>query len=290
MLVLFTDTDTDITPQIAREFGYHLISMPYSIEGETIYPYEDFETFDAHAFYDRLRGGVLPNTSAISAESYKKYFEPHFQNGDDILYVHFSAAMTATFEEMKKAVDELKAQYPDRKFYTIDTKGITIGSLNIVEEIGDLYQSGKTIEEILSWAETEVDHFAVYFFADDLKFFKHSGRVSGLAGTMGTLLGIRPIIYMNEEGKMVSVGKEKGRAKALARLISYVELLGDEIEKHRVIVAHTDAPDLVNEAIRLLKEKFGDLTIQVVDVNPTAGSHCGPSTVGISFHAKRRTL
>ena len=289
MLILFTDTDTDLTPKAAKEFGYHLISMPYSIDGKTTYPYEDFEEFDAHSFYDMLRNGVLPNTSAISSESYKKYFEPHFKNGDDILYVHFSAAMTATFEAMDKAVAELKQKYPERKFYSIDTKGITIGSLNIVEEIGDMYKSGKTVEEIMSWAKEEIDHFAVYFFADDLKFIKHSGRVSGLAGTMGTLLGIRPIICMNSEGKMVSVGKEKGRAKALTRLIKYVEELGSEIEKHRIIVAHTDAPELAGEAISMLKEKFGtDLRIELVDVNPTAGSHCGPSTVGISFHAIHR--
>lgn len=290
MLVIFTDTDTDLTPKKAEEFGYHMISMPYSIDSETTYPYEDFEEFDAHAFYDKLRAGALPNTSAISEQSYKDYFEPYFAQGDDILYVHFSRAMTATFENMDKAVAELKEKYPERKFYTVDTKGITIGSLNIVEEIGDLYQQGKTAEEILEWSKTEVDKFAVYFFADDLKFFKHSGRVSGLAGTMGTLLGIRPIIYMSEEGKMVSVGKEKGKAKAVARLVSYVEALGDEIEKHRVILAHTDALELVEELKAQLIEKFGDLNFELVDVNPTAGSHCGPNTVGVSFHAKRRTL
>ncbi len=289
MLVLFTDTDTDLTPEKAKEFGYHLISMPYSIDGKTTYPYEDFEHFDAHAFYDSLRSGILPKTSGISAERYKQYFEPHFKNGDDILYVHFSAAMTATFEAMNIAVKELLQEYPERKFYTIDTKAITILSLNIVEEIGDLYKAGKTIGEIMEWAEKEVDKFAVYFFADDLKFFKASGRVSGLAGTMGTLLGIRPIIHISEEGKMVNIGKEKGRAKALNRIISYVEELGEDLEKHRVIVAHTDAPEMVEEAVRILKEKFGDsLWIEIVDVNPTAGSHCGPSTVGICFHAKHR--
>ncbi len=289
MLVLFTDTDTDLTPEKAKEFGYHLISMPYSIDGKTTYPYEDFEHFDAHAFYDSLRSGILPKTSGISAERYKQYFEPHFKNGDDILYVHFSAAMTATFEAMNIAVKELLQEYPERKFYTIDTKAITILSLNIVEEIGDLYKAGKTIGEIMEWAEKEVDKFAVYFFADDLKFFKASGRVSGLAGTMGTLLGIRPIIHISEEGKMVNIGKEKGRAKALNRIISYVEELGEDLEKHRVIVAHTDAPEMVEEAVRILKKKFGDsLWIEIVDVNPTAGSHCGPSTVGICFHAKHR--
>ena len=291
MLVLFTDTDTDLTPAAAAEFGYHLISMPYSIDGETVYPYEDFETFDAHAFYDRLRGGVLPNTSAISEQRYIDYFEPFLKNGDDILYVHFSRNMTATFDNMDKALAQLKEQYPDRTVYTIDTKGITLNSLGIVLEVGDLYKDGKTAEEILDWAKTEVDKFACYFFADDLKFFRHSGRVSGLAGTMGTLFGIRPIIYMNEEGKMVSIGKEKGRVKAMERLVSYVEQLGEDVKSHRVLIGNSDARDIAEEIGRMLRERFGDdLNIVYADVNPTAGSHCGPNTVGVCFHAKRKSL
>ncbi len=289
MLVLFTDTDTDFTPQTAHEYGYNLISMPYSIDGKTVYPYGDFDFFDAHAFYDMLRSGVLPTTSAISEERYIEYFEPHFKNGNDILYVHFSAAMTATFDNMNKAIEKLKEKYPERKFYHIDTKGITIESYNIVKEIGDLHKQGKTIEEILAWAEKEVDRFAIYFFADDLKFFKRSGRVSGLAATMGTLIGVRPIIHMNSEGKMVSVGKEKGRQKAINRLVTYVEELGDDLYSHRVIVGHTDAPEIVAEVVNGLEEKFGkELNIEIVNVNPTAGSHCGPSGVGVCFHAKHR--
>ena len=289
MLTFFSDTDCDITPKECAEYGIKLISMPYTVGDKVIRPYVDFEEFDAHGFYESLRGGVLPKTSGISIENYRNYFEPHFENGDDILYVHFSRAMTATFNAMDVAVKELLEKYPERKFYTIDTKAITILSLNIVLEVGQMYKDGKTVEEILDWAKTEVDKFAVYFFADDLKFFKASGRVSGLAGTMGTLLGIRPIIYMSDEGKMVNIGKEKGRTKALARLIKYVEDLGDDIKNHRIIVGQTDAPQLVEEAIRLLKERFGDdLWIETADVNPTAGSHCGPSTVGICFHAIHR--
>ena len=291
MLVLFTDTDTDITPAEAKEFGYHLISMPYSIDGVTTYPYEDFDEFDAHAFYDQLRGGVLPNTSAISTQKYKDYFEPHFKAGNDILYVHFSRNMTATFDNMDIAVKELSEQYPDRKFYEIDTMGSTLCSLMTVKEIGDLYKEGKTAEEMLEWAKTEVNKVGCYFFADDLKFFKHSGRVSGIAGTMGTLLGIRPIIYMNEEGKMVSVGKEKGRVKAMERLLSFVDQLGENVKDHRVLVGHADCRDIAEGIEKMLKEKYGDdLRTEIVDVNPTAGSHCGPNTVGVCFHAKRRSL
>lgn len=289
MLVLFTDTDTDMTPEIAEKYGYHLISMPYSIEGETVYPYEDFDRFDAHAFYQTLRDGALPNTSAISKQRYIDYFEPYFAAGDDILYVHFSRAMTVTFDAMDEAYAELKAKYPGRTLYTIDTKGITIISLNIALAVADLYKAGKTAQEIIEWSKTEVDHFAVYFFADDLKFFKHSGRVSGLAGTMGTLLGIRPIIYMDAEGKMVSIGKEKGRSKAVDRLVRYVDELGDDVRSHKIVIGNADAPELVEQTLEALKAKLGDdLDILVVDVNPTAGSHCGPDTLGISFHSKHR--
>ena len=291
MLVLFTDTDTDITPEQAKKYGYHLISMPYAIDGENVFPYEDFDEFDAHAFYDQLRAGVMPTTSAISKQRYIDYFEPALKNGDDILYVHFSRAMTVTFDNMDEAIAELKVKYPDRTIYTIDTLGITIISLMIVLEVGDMYLEGKTAEEIMHWADREVQKFACYFFADDLKFFRRSGRVSGLAGTMGTLLGIRPIIYMNEEGKMVSIGKEKGRVKAMESLVKRVYELGEGLMRHRVIIGHTDALDIAQEIGAMLQEHFGNgLNIEYAVVNPTAGSHCGPDTVGVCFHAIRRSL
>ena len=289
MLVLFTDTDTDLTPKEAKEYGYHLISMPYAIDGIETRPYEDFQEFDSHSFYQKLRDGVLPSTSAINPMNYKEYFEPVFAAGDDILYVHFSGAMSATFDSMDQAVKELSAEYPERKFYTVDTKGITIGSLNIVKEIGDLYKAGKGAEEILAWAKEEVDRFAVYFFADNLTFFRRSGRVSGLAGVMGNMIGVRPIIYMDENGQMVSIGKERGRMKAIARLVDYVGDLADDIYSHRVIIGHADAPVLAKKLADLLIEKYGlKLRVEISEVNPTAGSHCGPDTIGVSFHAKHR--
>lgn len=288
MLRIFTDTDTDITPALAAEYGYQLISMPYSIETKTTYPYVDFETFDGHAFYDTLRSGVLPTTSAISKEQYLSYFQADFKAGNDILYVHFSRAMTNTFDAMDQAVAELKAQYPAARFEEIDTKGITTISYAIVREVGDLVKAGKTLDEVLEWARTEVDKFAMYFFADDLKFFRRSGRVSGLAATMGTLIGVRPLIHMSQEGKMVSVGTAKGRVKAMTYLVDKVAELGDRIENHRICIGHTDAPEIAREVGRMIEERFGKQHIEYVYVNPTAGSHCGPNGVGVCFHAIHR--
>ena len=288
MLKLYTDTDTDMTPALASEYGYKLISMPYSVDAKTIYPYEDFDTFDGHAFYDMLRGGALPTTSAISKERYIAYFEEDFKAGNDILYVHFSRAMTNTFDVMDQAVAELKARYPGVRFEEIDTKGITTISYTIVRTIGDLFKAGKSLDEVMEWAKTEVDHFAMYFFADDLKFFRRSGRVSGLAATMGTLIGLRPIIHMSQEGKMVSLGTAKGRFKAMERLVDTVAEIGDDIRNYRICIGHTDAPEIAADLGKMMTERFGALDIEYVYVNPTAGSHCGPNGVGVCFHALHR--
>lgn len=289
MIKLFTDTDTDITKEEAKHYGYSLISMPYIIGKEEIKPYVDFEEFDYHAFYDQLRKGIMPTTCALSPYDYINYFEPVFANGDDILYVHFSKAMSGTFNAMNLAYEELKEKYPDRKLYTIDTKGITILSYNIVKEIGELYLQGKTVEEIIEWSNKEIDHFATYFFADNLKFFGRSGRISNFSSIMGNIIGIKPIIYMDDKGTMTNIGKERGRNSATNKLIQYFDELSVDPYDHRIIIGHTDALDLAKKFGDLLQEKYNNkLNIEYVVVNPTAGSHCGPDTVGICFYAKHK--
>ena len=289
MYTLFTDTDTDITPEIAKRYGYKLISMPYTIEGQEVYPYVDFDKFDYHAFYNRLRKGVIPTTSALSPVNYIDYFEPEFKKGLDVLYVHFSAAMSGTFNALRLALEELKEKYPERTVYCIDTKGITLGSYNICLSIGEMYKAGKSIEEIQSWAEEEVDKFAVYFYADDLKFFGKSGRVSGFAAFMGNIIGLKPIIFMDSDGVMKTKAKCRGRSQSLSKLLDYVDELQEDMRNYRVIIAHADCEDIALELADLFHKRFGDdINIEYDVVNPTAGSHCGPNTIGISFHAKHR--
>ncbi len=290
MYQLFTDTDTDITPKIAQENGYKLISMPYSLkEGVDVYPYVDFAEFDYKTFYDNLREGNLPKTFALSPQKYIEYFEPTLKEGKDILYVHFSAAMSGTFNSLNLAWKELSEKYPERKLYTVDTKGVSICSYNIAMEIADLARKGALAEEIVEWAKTEVDKFAVYFYADDLKFFARSGRVSNFSATMGGILGIRPIININSAGIMSSIAKAKGRRGALKSILTYVDNLQDDIKKYRVVIGHADAYELALELQQKLLERYGDeLKTEIHVVNPTIGGHCGPDTVGVCFHAIHR--
>lgn len=289
MYQLFTDTDTDITPEIAKEYGYKLISMPYTLKGEDVYPYVDFEEFDYKTYYNVLRGGELPKTFALSPQAYVEYFEPTLKEGKDILYVHFSAAMSGTFNAMNLAWQELKEKYPERKLCTIDTKGVSICCYNIAMEIAEMAKNGATMDEITAWANKEVDKFAVYFYADDLKFFARSGRVSNLSATFGGMLGIRPIININSDGIMNSIAKAKGRRGALKAVLEYVDTLQENIKDHRVVIGHADAYDLALELQAKLKEKYGeDLQTEIMVVNPTIGGHCGPDTVGVCFHAIHR--
>ena len=289
MLTFFSDTDCDITPRECEQYGIKLIVMPYTIGEEVIRPYIDYKEFDSKAYYDMLRAGTLPTTSALGEEVYIEYFEPEFAAGNDILYVHFSSGTSATFGVMAKALEKLKAKYPGRKFYEVDTLGISALSYNIVLEVADLLKEGKTAEEIVEWAKVEVPKFPMYFFADDLKFFRRSGRVSGLAATMGSVIGIRPIIYLNDEGKMVSIGKETGRQKAMRRLVQYVLDLGEDVKAHRIVIGHSDSLDVAEGIGAMLREALGDdLRIEYTCVNPTIGAHCGPNGVGVCFHAKHR--
>ena len=288
MFVLFADSDCDVTPVDAEKYGFRLISMPYSIDEKEVYPYEDFKEFKDHEFYEVLRGGVVPKTSAISPVKYASYFEPVLKEGKDVLYVHFSKEMSGTFNAMNLAIEDLKEKYPDRTIYTLDTKAITVLARNIVLEIAELYAKGASIDEIYKWAEKEIDHFAVYFYADDLKFFSKSGRVSNFAAFMGGMINLKPIIYINDGGQMIAGSKGLGRITTMKKIVNIVKSLEDNIKDHRVIIAHCDNMELATKMAELLQEELGELPIEYVPVNPTAGSHCGPDSIGVSFHAKHR--
>ena len=289
MLKIFIDSDSDFTLEHAKMWDATMISMPYNFKGKEVLPYVDFEKFDAKGYYSTLRKGIIPTTQALNPDDYKKYFEPVFAAGDDIFYIHFSAEMSGTFNSMRIALEDLKEKYPERKFYEVDTKGITIISYIIVKSIVERFNKGDDINEIVEWANKEVYRFACYFFADDLKFFGKSGRVSGIAAFMGGIIGIRPILTMGADGKMAPVGKVKGRRNAILKLADYVQELGEDLDKYTMVVAHADAMELVDELTAELYKRLGkNISFEILDINPTAGAHCGPNTIGIAFRAKHR--
>lgn len=289
MFVLFTDTNSDITLEEAKKYNYQLISMPYILDEVEVHPYEDFETFDYKGYYEKLRGGIIPKTSAISPGDYIGYFEPFLKEGKDILYVHFSSQMSGTFNALKVALEDLKEMYPNNKVYLVDTLSISIGVLNLLFDISKMASDGKSIEEIIEFAEKEKFNYATFFYVDDLKFLKNSGRLNNFTALIGSVLSIKPIIRLGSDGKLTPIGKGKGRHGTHKKILEHIEELQDDILNHKVLVIHADAKDHCTELINLLKEKFGDkLQVEELIVGPTIGAHCGPSCVGVCFHSKGR--
>lgn len=289
MLQLFLDSDCDFTKAEADSYGARLISMPYLVDGEEVYPYESWDEFDSTTFYDNLRKGNIPTTSALNPANYVQIFEPAFQKGGKILYIHFSSAMTVTFDAMHKAIDELKSKYPGVRFEEIDTLSMTLGAYQIAREILNFLKAGHSLDETLAYAEENKQRNACIFFVDDLKFFARSGRVSHISSFMGNLMSIKPLIHINEQGQMVSFAKAHGRGGAIKKLVEYVKELGDDIKNHEFIVGHSDCLHLAEKTIAALREEFGeDLNVRLSLTNPTAGSHSGPDGVGVAFHAIHR--
>ena len=290
MYKIFVDSDSDFDLSDVEKYDLGLISMPYEWEGKNVYPYVDFKTFDPHPFYNKLRSGVVPSTSAVNPEEYVALFEPHFKEGKDILYISFSNALSSTFNSLRLAQEILKEKYPNRFIEVFDTKGITgCAYLVGIEIIEYILEGNHSLDEIRAFAKKTADHTACYLYADNLKFFAKSGRVGGFAALMGGLIGIKPIIYLDPEGKMVTKEKARGRQNAINRLVEICEELEDDIIDHRVVITHTDFPEGADIIKRKLLEKFGSqLRIETRIVNPTNGCHAGPDCVSVSFHAKRR--
>lgn len=289
MIKIFVDTDSDVTPEEAKKYNFGLISMPFMIGEETTYPFKDGDTFDYEGFYATLKKGVIPKTAALSPVEYIEYFEPEFEKGNDVFYLHFSGAMSGTFNSMRIALEELQEKYPERKFYELDAKGISVNAYLAVRELERMLDAGKSVPELIPELKEEIEHFATYFYADDLKFFAKSGRVSGFTAFMGGIIGIHPIINMNQEGIMGSVDKARGEKQTLLKVIQYVKDLGVDVEHQEIVIAHSDALERVETVKKMLQNTFGEgLKIKVIWVNPTAGSHCGPNNLGVAFYGTHR--
>lgn len=288
MFVVFTDTDCNITPELAKSLGYELIYMPYAIEGVEHMPYEEGVDFDYKDFYSKLREGKIPTTSALNPFVYREYFEKYFKEGTDILYIHFSKKMSGTFNALQIAIDELKQEYPNVRFEMFDTKAIACGSLAILMEAGDLIKAGKSMDEVLAWLNENVYHYASYFVIEDLDFMRRSGRTSNFAASVGSLIGLRPITQMAEDGSLQVCAKALGKKKAMAQIMAYVDKLQDHIKDHVVVLLHSDSYDQLMELKQMIVDKYGECNFYIDSVNPTIGAHCGPSTIGITFHSTGR--
>lgn len=288
MSVLFIDTDGELRFDLADEVKANVIRMPYTLNGTEYYD-DGGRNIDYADFFKKLREGGSSKTSALNANDYTGYFEPFFEKGEDILYISFGSKFSATFTHMETAIDELKAKYPNVNFTRFDTDSISMGT-GFMQYYGakKFNECGGNIAETVAYLEQLKYRVYTTFVVDDLHHLKKGGRISSTAAVFGSLIGIKPVLKITDEGKIENIDKIKGAKKVLAYLADCFGKNCDDTENYDVWIMEADRKadaEILRENILKIRP---DARVHIQLVGPVIGTHCGPGTLGIIFHSASR--
>ena len=282
--ILMTDSNSEITYQMADEYDIKCILMPYTIDGVEK-DYDLGRNTDFKAFFERMRAGASVSTAQRNPQDFLDFWRPFMEQGQDVLYIAFSSQLSGTFNCACIAREELLKEFPERRIEMVDTLAISFAEGQLVYQAAKMRKAGKSLDEIRDWVEENKFHAMAYFTVDDLVYLKRGGRVSGASAAMGTLLGIKPMLHESMEGKLVPVEKIKGRKKAIRRLLEMLtEKKADEA--YPITIKHADCLEEAQILEKHIKENFHFSEVFIHDVGPVIGSHCGPGTLALVFMGK----
>lgn len=284
--VIFTDSSSDFSQEMLKKRGIYYASLTFRFDdSEKIYSNNEMQIKD---FYNKMREGGIAKTSAVNSEVFAIEFEKLLKEGNDILYIGFSSGLSTTFNSARLAANQLSAKYPERKIIVVDTLAASAGIALLIDLVLEKKNQGASIEEAAKYAEDMKLKICHWFTVDDLVYLKRGGRVSATAAIVGNVLGIKPVLHVDNEGHLVNVAKVRGRKLSIATLANkYGELCDDEGNK-QVYISHADCLAEAEELGRIIKEKFGAETKLITNVGSVIGAHAGPGTIALFFVGKER--
>ena len=283
---IITDSCCDFTEQQYQELDVLCAPLSVVYNGESHSNFSD--PVAVKGFYDLLRTGVMATTSAANPEGWTAIMEPVLKNGQDVLVLAFSSGLSATYQSAVIAAQELQDAYPDRKIRVVDTLCAALGQGLLVWYACKKRDEGKTLEELTAWVEENKQHICHWVTVDDLSHLKRGGRISATTALVGTMLNIKPIIYVNEEGKLINTAKVRGRKAAIDFLVKKAQELGEGYDNETMFVAHGDCPEDAAALEAALKEKCGVKDVITGYVGPVIGAHTGPGVLVVFFMGKQR--
>ena len=283
---IISDSCCDFTAQQFEQNNVLCVPLTVFYNGEAHDNFSD--PASVKAFYDTLREGVTATTSAVNPEGWAKVMEPVLQEGKDLLVMGFTSALSATFQSAVIAAEELREKYPDRKINVVDTLCAALGQGMLVWYACRKRDEGMSLEELTAWVEENKHHVCHWVTVDDLSHLKRGGRISGATALVGTMLNIKPIIHVDEEGRLVNVGKCRGRKAATEFIAGKIADAGEEFDNSTVFVAHGDCPADAAALEKILKEKYGVKEVITGYVGPVIGAHTGPGVLVVFFMGKNR--
>ena len=283
---IFADSSCDMPPEVLEKWGVSTVNLTFHFEGEEREYANNQMTFGD--FYKRLREGAVAKTSAANEAAFKAAFEPVLQAGEDILYVAFSSGLSTTCQSGAIAAEELTEQYPDRKIRVVDSLCASGGYGLLVYLAVQRREAGETLEQVAQYVLDTRLHLAHWFTVEDLQFLKRGGRVSAAAALLGGLLGIKPVMHVDDEGKLTVVTKVRGRRTSLQAMADKIGEMGLDPTKGPIFITHGDCMGDVEILKKMIKDKYG-LGVDIVSyVGTVIGAHSGPGTMALFFLAKER--
>lgn len=286
--IILTDSSADLSADMVQKLNVEVLPLGFVLDNQTYRNYPDNREMDPHIFYERLRKGEEATTTALNVAEYTEALEPLLRAGKDVLVLAFSSGLSTTYNSSRLAVEELSAKYPERKLYTVDTLCASLGQGLLVWYAARERDRGRSIEEVRDWIEEHRLNICHQFTVDDLHFLKRGGRVSAATAVVGTMLQIKPVLHVDDEGHLINIGKARGRQASLKALVDKMEQTALDSGSLTVFISHGDCPEDAQTVADMVKKRFGVEEVYINYVGPVIGAHSGPGTVALFYAGTER--
>ena len=283
--VITVNSTVDVPKEWLEERHVPVIPLKYTIDGET---YTDMEGLSAKEFFDKLREGKMSTTSQVNPEEAAAELEPYIKEGKDILHLGFSSGLSGTLNSMKIAGEMLEEKYPEAKVIVIDTLCACLGEALLLYKALQQKEKGMNINELAGWVEENKLHVCHNVTVDDLNHLHRGGRVSKTTAVLGTLVQIKPIIHMDDNGKLQVIGKERGRKKSLNKIVDMAVEQSKGWDNDIIMITHGDCIDDAEYVAKLVREKMGIDNILINNIGTVIGSHTGRGVVAVFCRGNKR--
>lgn len=285
---IITDSTTDLTPALIQDLELQVIPMCYIMDGKTYRNIPGGGSMDEPAFYQKLRNGIMSTTTQINSDEFIQVFTPILEAGQDILYIAFSSGLSGTCQSALIAKRQLQETFPERRIEVFDSLCASMGEGLLVYLAAKRRLAGESMDQVLSWLQENVLSLCHWFTVDDLNHLKRGGRVSTATAFVGTMLGIKPVLHVDNEGHLIPVTKVRGRKQSLDALVKQMEETVVNPEEQTVFISHGDCLDDAKYVEEKIKTKLGVKEVVINYIGPVIGAHSGPGTVALFFLGKER--
>lgn len=284
---IVTDSSCDLPAPLLEKMGIRVVPLAVNLDGKTYFNYPDGRAIGFEEYYAQLRSGKQATTSAVNMSLFRTVMEAELIAGHDVLYLGFSSGLSGTFNAGAMAARELQEEYPEFELIVVDTLCACMGQGLLVYLAALEKAGGKSMHEVRDFVEAQKLHICHWYTVDDLQHLKRGGRIGGTTARLGTMLNIKPVMNMDNEGKLAAVSKARGRAAALRALVDKMGEQAIEPEKQTVFIAHADCYDDAHKVAEMIHERFGSKSL-INYIGPVIGAHAGPGTVALFFVGKER--